>query len=108
MDVKNSEIESSKLNVLHHFPYSGPQHGFKRLICHSSLYTCAITVNFVLYVGQMAGGVFHVEFGINDTILTRALENKQYSAAETIIRENTNPSYLDEGQDNLNNYTNRD
>nr|XP_022289585.1 uncharacterized protein LOC111101404 [Crassostrea virginica]XP_022289586.1 uncharacterized protein LOC111101404 [Crassostrea virginica]XP_022290650.1 uncharacterized protein LOC111102275 [Crassostrea virginica]XP_022290652.1 uncharacterized protein LOC111102275 [Crassostrea virginica] len=45
----------------------------------------------------MAGGVFHVEFGINDTILTRALENKQYSAAETIIRENTNPSYLDEG-----------
>lgn len=46
---------------------------------------------------KMAGGVFHVEFGINDTVLTRALENKQYSVAETIIRENTNPSYLDEG-----------
>lgn len=45
----------------------------------------------------MAGGVFHVEFGINDTVLTRALENRKYSAAEAIIRDNTNPSYLDEG-----------
>ncbi|XP_071135639.1 uncharacterized protein [Mytilus edulis] len=45
----------------------------------------------------MAGGVFHVEFGINETSLTRALESGSYGAAERLIRENINPSYLDEG-----------
>lgn len=41
--------------------------------------------------------VFHVEFGINDTPLTRALENGNYASAERLILECTNPSYLDEG-----------
>jgi hypothetical protein len=45
----------------------------------------------------MAGGVFHVEFGINETTLTRALESDSYPTAERLIRENVNPSYLDEG-----------
>ena len=45
----------------------------------------------------MAGGIFHVEFGINETPLTRALEGGQYTHAERLIRENLNPSYLDEG-----------
>jgi len=45
----------------------------------------------------MAGGVFHVEFGINETPLTRALESDSYPTAERLIRENVNPSYLDEG-----------
>ncbi|XP_041353896.1 uncharacterized protein LOC121371803 isoform X2 [Gigantopelta aegis] len=41
--------------------------------------------------------VFHVEFGINDTPLTRALEHGNYTTAERVIVECTNPSYLDEG-----------
>lgn len=41
--------------------------------------------------------VFHVEFGINDTDLTRALENGNYASAERLILDCTNPSYLDEG-----------
>ncbi|KAK7494831.1 hypothetical protein BaRGS_00013958 [Batillaria attramentaria] len=41
--------------------------------------------------------VFHVEFGINDTPLTRALENGNYASAERLILDCTNPSYLDEG-----------
>ncbi|KAK3580495.1 hypothetical protein CHS0354_001094 [Potamilus streckersoni] len=45
----------------------------------------------------MAVGVFHVEFGFNDTPLTRALEIGNFVAAEKLIRENSNPSYLDEG-----------
>ncbi|KAJ8315818.1 hypothetical protein KUTeg_007968 [Tegillarca granosa] len=45
----------------------------------------------------MAGGVFHVEFGINETPLTRALENGNFVSAEKFIRENNVPSYLDEG-----------
>lgn len=45
----------------------------------------------------MAGGVFHVEFGFNETPLTRALESGNYVRAEKIIRDSTNPSSLDEG-----------
>lgn len=45
----------------------------------------------------MAGGVFHVEFGFNDTPLTRALESGNYVLAEKLIRETANPSALDEG-----------
>ena len=38
----------------------------------------------------MAGmnGVFHVEFGINETHLTRLLESRQYKEAEKLILEN--------------------
>ena len=38
----------------------------------------------------MAGmnGVFHVEFGINETQLTRLLESRQYKEAEKLILEN--------------------
>ena len=43
----------------------------------------------------MAG--FHVEFGINETQLTRLLERGLYQEAENLIRENNGPSYLDEG-----------
>ena len=46
----------------------------------------------------MAGGVFHVEFGFNDTPLTRALESGNYKLAEKFINETTNPSALDEGK----------
>lgn len=42
--------------------------------------------------------VFHVEFGINDTSLTRALENGNYASAERLILDCVNPSYLDEGK----------
>ena len=46
----------------------------------------------------MAGpGVFHVEFGINETKLTQLLERRRYNEAANLIQENTNPSYLDEG-----------
>lgn len=45
----------------------------------------------------MAGGVFHVQFGFNDTALTRALESGNYVLSERLIRETTNPSSLDEG-----------
>ncbi|KAK6171501.1 hypothetical protein SNE40_019678 [Patella caerulea] len=45
----------------------------------------------------MAAGVFHVEFGINDTQLTRALEQGNYASAERFILDNSQPSYLDEG-----------
>ncbi|KAL8599016.1 hypothetical protein ACOMHN_006825 [Nucella lapillus] len=41
--------------------------------------------------------VFHVEFGINETALTRALENGNYASAERLILDCVNPSYLDEG-----------
>ena len=43
----------------------------------------------------MAG--FHVEFGINETQLTRLLERGLYKEAENLIIENNTPSYLDEG-----------
>ncbi|KAK3098584.1 hypothetical protein FSP39_020939, partial [Pinctada imbricata] len=46
---------------------------------------------------KMAGGVFHVEFGINDTQLTRALEKNNFVTAEKLIRDTTQASYLDEG-----------
>jgi len=46
---------------------------------------------------RMAGGVFHVEFGINETPLTRALERGNFVTAEKYIRDTLNPSYLDEG-----------
>lgn len=45
----------------------------------------------------MAGGVFHVEFGFNDTPLTRSLESGNYILAEKLISETNNPSSLDEG-----------
>lgn len=45
----------------------------------------------------MAGNVFHVQFGFNDTPLTRALESGNYTIAEKIILATTNPSSLDEG-----------
>ena len=38
-----------------------------------------------------------MEFGFNDTPLTRALESGNYALAEKIIRDNVNPSALDEG-----------
>ena len=47
----------------------------------------------------MAAGanVFHVEFGFNDTQLTRALEAGQYAEAERIVFARAHTSYLDEG-----------
>lgn len=45
----------------------------------------------------MAGAGFHVEFGFNDTALTRALEFSNYVLSEQLIRDATNPSSLDEG-----------
>ena len=46
----------------------------------------------------MAGpGVFHVEFGINETKLTRSLEQRNYKEAEKIIKECSNQTFLDEG-----------
>ena len=46
----------------------------------------------------MAGpGVFHVEFGINETRLTQLLEKRKFKDAEKVVRENNNPSYLEEG-----------
>ena len=45
----------------------------------------------------MAGVVFHVEFGFNDTALTRAFESGNFGTAEKIIRETNNPSSLNEG-----------
>ncbi|KAL5009734.1 hypothetical protein ScPMuIL_012039 [Solemya velum] len=45
----------------------------------------------------MAAGIFHVEFGINETQLTQTLEKGRFNVAEKLIRENTVPSYLDEG-----------
>ena len=59
---------------------------------------CVIVLSFCR-LDEMAGpGVFHVEFGINETILTRALERGQFELAEKIIREAANPSFLDEGK----------
>ena len=43
------------------------------------------------------GAVFHVEFGINETQLTRAIESKQFDRAAQIVRENSFTSFLDEG-----------
>ena len=43
------------------------------------------------------GHVFHVEFGINDTELTRALEVGNYAMAKKLIVDNAHTSYLDEG-----------
>lgn len=40
---------------------------------------------------------FHVEFGINETQLTRLLERGEYREAERLIQENNSASYLDEG-----------
>ncbi len=46
----------------------------------------------------MAGpGVFHVEFGINETPLTQLLERRKFRDAEKMIIENNNASFLDEG-----------
>ena len=42
--------------------------------------------------------VFHVEFGLNDTVLTRALEDQNYTTAERLILENAHTSFLDEGR----------
>ena len=42
--------------------------------------------------------VFHVEFGINETALTQALEKGEDLRAERLIEECTNCSYLDEGE----------
>ena len=41
--------------------------------------------------------VFNVEFGFNDTELTRALEAGKYKEAERIVLANAHTSYLDEG-----------
>ncbi|KAK0057841.1 hypothetical protein Bpfe_012797 [Biomphalaria pfeifferi] len=41
--------------------------------------------------------VFHVEFGMNDTPLTQALEQGNYATAERLILECPNASYLDDG-----------
>ena len=45
----------------------------------------------------MAANIFHVEFGLNETELTQALESCRYDLAERLIRETTSASYLDEG-----------
>lgn len=45
----------------------------------------------------MAGFVFHVEFGMNETKLTQALEAENWALAEKLILECQNASYLDEG-----------
>ncbi|XP_077977040.1 uncharacterized protein LOC144432649 [Glandiceps talaboti] len=42
-------------------------------------------------------GGFHVVFGINQTRLTTALEEKRYGDAESLINETNVPSHLDEG-----------
>ncbi|XP_070569096.1 uncharacterized protein [Ptychodera flava] len=42
-------------------------------------------------------GGFHVVFGINQTRLTRALEDKRFGEAESTILETHVPSHLDEG-----------
>lgn len=42
-------------------------------------------------------GVFHVEFGINETPLTQLLNKQDFVQAEKLIRENTHQSYLNEG-----------
>lgn len=41
--------------------------------------------------------VFHVEFGMNDTPLTQALEQGNYASAERLILDCPNSSYLDDG-----------
>ncbi|GFN84715.1 alpha-latrocrustotoxin [Plakobranchus ocellatus] len=41
--------------------------------------------------------VFHVEFGMNDTPLTQALEKGNYASAERLILDCPNSSYLDDG-----------
>ncbi|XP_059145782.1 uncharacterized protein LOC131932908 [Physella acuta] len=41
--------------------------------------------------------VFHVEFGMNDTPLTQALEQGNYATAERFIIDCPNASYLDDG-----------
>ena len=45
----------------------------------------------------MAGFVFHVEFGMNETALTQALEAQKWMLAEKLILDCQNASYLDEG-----------
>ena len=42
--------------------------------------------------------VFHVEFGMNDTPLTQALEQGNYASAERLILDCPNSSYLDDGE----------
>ena len=44
------------------------------------------------------GNVFHVEFGLNETKLTQALESHRWREAERIILDNSQSSFLDEGQ----------
>lgn len=58
----------------------------------------------VIWSGEadMAVNIFHVQFGLNETELTQALESCQYDLAERLIREATSASYLDEGT-NFNN-----
>ena len=58
-------------------------------VCH--------VLSYVIDEKYIMANVFHVEFGINDTPLTRALEQGNYTTAERLIVECTNPSYLDEG-----------
>ncbi|XP_049787803.1 uncharacterized protein LOC126191107 isoform X1 [Schistocerca cancellata] len=41
--------------------------------------------------------VYHAQIGINDTPITRALEEGQFKLAQQLILENTDRSYLDEG-----------
>ena len=48
----------------------------------------------------MAANIFHVEFGLNETELTQALESCRYDLADRLIRETTSASYLDEGMYN--------
>ena len=56
-------------------------------------------VHCISEIVNMAGpGVFHVEFGINETKLTQLLERRRYAEAEKLIEVNTNASYLDEGK----------
>jgi hypothetical protein len=42
-------------------------------------------------------GVFHVQFGINETRLTQALEYGEFDVAEKMINDCTSATYLDEG-----------
>ena len=46
---------------------------------------------------RMAGFMFHVEFGMNETPITHALEQNDWPSAERLIRECQNGSFLDDG-----------
>ena len=52
-------------------------------------------------IDEMAGFVFHVEFGMNETLLTRALEEGNWALAEHHMINSPTASYLDDGNSNI-------